>query len=59
MPSYSSGRWDWKNDVSIEAKIEFLKEKFQSTDQSAEAICIRSLIDEFNHLQFLLKDVKK
>ena len=51
MKKYSSGKWDFKDDVSIEAKIEFLKEKFQYTDDSAEAKCIRSLIEELNRLK--------
>jgi hypothetical protein len=59
MASYSSGLWDWSKDVSIEAKIEYLKERFSSSNESAEAICVRSLIEEYNALYFKLKDVKK
>lgn len=58
MNTYSSGKWDFKKDSSINAKIEYLKERFQSTDDSVDAKCVRSLIDEYAHLKTKLKNVK-
>jgi hypothetical protein len=44
IKTISSGMWDWKN-ISLKAKIEFLKEKFPISDNSNESKCIRDLVN--------------
>lgn len=58
MSTYTSGKWDSKDDVSIKSKIEFLQERFQHTDKSIESIFVRSLISEYIKVAQKIKNVK-